>query len=106
MIYFEQWRSLVLREKQPLERVLPPVTLNPPRAVRLDRRKATLEAGKDADVVVLDREMLEVREVIARGNRMLADGRVRAREKFLEESFRTARLTGERVGQIQNGRPD
>jgi beta-aspartyl-dipeptidase (metallo-type) len=103
MIYFEQFRSLVLREGYPLERVLPIVTLNPARAVKLDGRKGTLEPGKDADVVVLGRDTLDVREVIARGNRMMRDGRVVAREKFLESSFRTVRLTGDKADEIESG---
>ncbi|HEX2189542.1 MAG TPA: amidohydrolase family protein [Longimicrobiaceae bacterium] len=101
LIYFEQFRSLVLREGQPLERVLPIVGLNPARAVRLDGRKGTLEAGKDADIVVLDRGTLDVREVIARGNRMVRDGEVAAREKFLESSFRRIRLTGDRADDVR-----
>ncbi|MEW5927503.1 MAG: amidohydrolase family protein [Gemmatimonadota bacterium] len=101
LIYFEQWRSLVLREGQPLERVLPIVSLNPARAVKLDVRKGTLEVGKDADIVVLDRDTLDVREVIARGNRMVRDGQVAKREKFLEKSFRRIRLTGDRADEIR-----
>ena len=102
MIYFEQFRSLVLREGYALERVLPIVTLNPARAVKLDKRKGTIERGKDADIVVLDRENLDVREVIARGNRMVRDGRVTAREKFLEKSYRTIKLTGDKADEIES----
>ncbi len=101
MIYFEQFRSLVLREGYPLERVLPIVTLNPARAVKLEKRKGTLEPGKDADVAVLDRDTLDVREVIARGHRMVRDGKVVAGERFLEQSFRRIRLTGDRADEIQ-----
>ncbi len=101
MIYFEQFRSLVLRERYPLECVLPIMTLNPARAVKLDKRKGTLEPGKDADVAVLDRDTLDVREVIARGHRMVRDGKVVARERFLEQSFRRIRLTGDRADEIQ-----
>lgn len=103
MILFEQFRSLVLREGQPLERVLPIVTLNPARAVKLDNRKGTLEPGKDADVVVLDRDTLDVREVIARGNRLLRDGAMTKHEKFLENSYRRVRLTGDRADAIESG---
>ena len=101
MIYFEQFRSLVLREGFALERVLPIVTLNPARAVKLHKRKGTIEAGKDADVAVLDRDTLDVREVIARGNRMVRDGQVARGEKFLEKSFRTIHLTGGSADQIR-----
>ncbi|CAA9360139.1 MAG: hypothetical protein AVDCRST_MAG68-4365 [uncultured Gemmatimonadetes bacterium] len=103
MIYFEQFRSLVLREGYALERVLPIVTLNPARAVKLDKRKGTIERGKDADIVVLDRKNLDVREVIARGNRMVRDGRVTAREKFLEKSYRTIKLAGDKADEIEPG---
>lgn len=103
LIYFEQFRSLVLRGGYPLERVLPLVTLNPARAVKLDKRKGTLEAGKDADVVVLKRDTLDVVEVVARGNRLVVDGRVTAREKFLQESYRTIRLEGDKAGDIESG---
>ena len=106
LIYFEQWRSLVLRDGQPLERVLPIVGLNPARAVKLDERKGTLEVGKDADIVVLDRDTLDVREVIARGNRMGKAGQVAAGEKFLESSFRRVRLTGGRADEIQGADED
>lgn len=105
-IYFEQFRSLVLREGFPLERVLPIVTLNPARAVKLDHRKGTVEPAKDADLVVLDRDTLDVREVIARGNRMVVDGRVVVRENFVENSYRTIRLTGDKADQIQSGAAD
>lgn len=106
MIYFEQFRSLVLREGFALERVLPIVTLNPARAVKLHARKGTLQVGRDADIVVLDRRTLDVREVIARGNRMVRDGSVARREKFLDSSFRSIRLTGDRAGEIHAGRAD
>ena len=79
LIYREQFRTLALREKFPLERILPIVGLNPARAVKLDRRKGTLDPGKDADNVVLDRSTLDVREVIARGKRMVRDGQVTVR---------------------------
>lgn len=103
MIYFEQFRSLVLQEKFALERVLPIVTLNPARAVKLDHRKGTVETGKDADIVVLDGDTLDVREVIARGNRMVVDGRVAKQEKFLQQSYRTVRLTGDKAEEIRSG---
>lgn len=101
LLHFEQFRSLVLREGFPLERVLPIVTINPARAVKLDRIKGTVEPGKDADVTVLDRETLDVREVIARGNRLVKDGRVAKRDRFLENSFRSIHLVGDRAGEIE-----
>ncbi len=101
LIYFEQFRSLVLREGYPLERVLPLATLNPARAVKLDRRKGTITPGKDADLVVLERDTLDVREVIARGHRMVRDGKVAGREKFLEKSYRTIHMTGGGADEIE-----
>lgn len=105
-IHLEQLRSLVLREGYPLERVLPLATLNPARAVSLDRRKGTLTPGKDADLVVLERGTLEVVEVIACGKRMVREGRVVVSEPFLEQSYRTIHLTGGRAEEIRPGAPE
>ena len=57
--------------------------------------KGALAAGKAADAVVLDRADLEVREVISKGRRLVVDGRMEVREKFLEGSDRQLTLTGD-----------
>jgi beta-aspartyl-dipeptidase (metallo-type) len=70
---YEEVRDLVQQEKLPLEQAILPVTLNVARLLRLHDRKGRVVAGADADLVLLDAE-LRVREVYARGRRMLEDG--------------------------------
>ena len=78
----------------PMEQLLAFVTSNPARILRLEE-KGTVEKGKIGDLVVLDRETLEIRHVLSRGEWMVRDGAVCARPKFLKESSRTISLQGE-----------
>ena len=38
----------------PVQDVIPLMTINPAKALRMDDRKGTLEAGKDADIAIFD----------------------------------------------------
>ena len=58
--------------------------------------RGRLAEGCAADVVVLDRDDLEVCEVIAGGKRLVKDGQPAVREHFLSESHRQWRLEGEK----------
>jgi len=60
----------VLRDGLALEEILPLSTINAARRLRIDHKKGSLEPGKDADVVLLDRN-LEVDTVYAKGKLML-----------------------------------
>jgi len=93
-IYWAQLCGLVIKHGHTLDFVLPLVTTNPARVLKLDK-KGCLEAGKDADLVILSRDTLEIRDVIARGKRMVADGTPVVREKFLSKSSRSIDLVGE-----------
>ena len=68
--FYEQLRGCVVEHGFRLEQVLPLVTRNTARVLKLSG-KGTLDAGKDADVVVLRRDSLEIVEVIAGGQRLL-----------------------------------
>ena len=94
-IYWEQLCGLVIKHGHTLDFVLPLVTTNPARVLKLDK-KGCLEAGKDADLVILSRDTLEIRDVIARGKRMVADGTPVVREKFLSKSSRNIDLVGDK----------
>ncbi|HEX2723879.1 MAG TPA: amidohydrolase family protein [Gemmatimonadaceae bacterium] len=94
-ILYDQLCGLVVKQKMPLELMLSFVTSNTAKALKLDQ-KGRLDEGKDADILVLRRGSLEIVEVIARGKRMVRDGSVVVREKFLEESSRDVTLTGAR----------
>jgi beta-aspartyl-dipeptidase (metallo-type) len=90
---YEQLRSCVLEHGFSLQQILPLVTTNTARVLKL-RAKGELEPGKDADVLVIRRDSLEIREVIAGGRRLFADGRLNVEEPFLEQSTRKIWLNG------------
>lgn len=92
---FLRWRQCVLEEKIPLEQALPLVTRNAAEVLHLSS-KGRLEAGSDADLVVLREGSLEVVHVIAKGKVLVRDGEIQVREKFLEESERTLELRGQK----------
>jgi beta-aspartyl-dipeptidase (metallo-type) len=96
-LYYGQLCQLVVRHGYTLDLVLPLVTTNPATALKLSR-KGCLEVGKDADIVVLSQGTLEVRDVLARGKRMIADGKPEVREKFLTKSSRNIDLVGDKYG--------
>jgi beta-aspartyl-dipeptidase (metallo-type) len=83
----------VSEHKYPLERVLPLVTSNPARVLKLDR-KGRLERGCDADLLVLRRDSLEIAHVFARGRPVVRDGELAVAEKFLTRSNRRISLYG------------
>jgi beta-aspartyl-dipeptidase (metallo-type) len=71
---YEQLRGCVIEHGFSLEQVLPLVTTNTARVLKLGS-KGTLEPGKDADVVVMRKDSLEIVDVFARGHRVVAPGR-------------------------------
>ena len=89
----EQVRSCVLQHALSLDTVLPCVTANTARVLRLGR-KGTIAEGADADVIVLRRDSLELVEAIARGKRLVKDGTAAITERFLEDSERRIHLDG------------
>jgi beta-aspartyl-dipeptidase (metallo-type) len=89
----EQVRDCVLRHGFALEQLLPHVTANTARILGLEDR-GRLEAGRRADLLLLDRDSLEPVYVIAGGRRLMADGRVTVTEGFLEQSDRRVLLEG------------
>jgi beta-aspartyl-dipeptidase (metallo-type) len=93
-ILFDQICGLVVKKKMPLELVLSFVTSNTAAVLKLEK-KGRVDEGNDADLLVLKEGSLEIVEVIAGGKRMVKEGSLAVREKFLEESHRNVRLTGE-----------
>jgi beta-aspartyl-dipeptidase (metallo-type) len=83
------------RERRCIEfpRLLSLVTKNTAKVLRL-QDKGELAAGKAADVLVLDADSLELKEVIAGGKRMLRNGRLEFKENYLEKSNRVINLVG------------
>jgi beta-aspartyl-dipeptidase (metallo-type) len=104
MKFSKEVRGLVTEHGMTLDQVLPFVTTNTARVLKLEH-KGVLEPGKAADVVVLDRDSLEVREVISKGRRLVIDGELAVRECFLEGSDRRVILTGDKyeAGNVPSG---
>ena len=59
-------KNLAAFTGQPVERVLPLLTLNPARLIGMEERKGSIAPGKDADLVVLD-DQLNVKQTYVSG---------------------------------------
>ena len=94
--HFEAICSAVVEHGFPLEQILALATENVANVLQLPE-KGRIRVDGDADVLVLERGSLAIREVIARGRRMVVDGRVMAREGFLKKSGRAFALVGEQA---------
>jgi beta-aspartyl-dipeptidase (metallo-type) len=90
---FEQICQCVVHHRMPLEQVLPLVTSNTASVLKL-KQKGALAPGRDADVLVMRRESLDVVHVFARGQRMVDDGRLVRHEAFLPTTSRRIELQG------------
>jgi beta-aspartyl-dipeptidase (metallo-type) len=76
-----------------LSRVLSLVTKNTARVLKL-ADKGEIAERKAADVLILDAETLELKDVIARGKRLVRDGNLNFSESYLEKSDRYLTLVG------------
>jgi beta-aspartyl-dipeptidase (metallo-type) len=70
---FREVRDAVLNEKVPLEQAIQVITSNPAQVLKLPQ-KGNIQKGKDADLVILDKETLTIQTVIAKGQIMVAQG--------------------------------
>ena len=93
---FHQLRSCVLDHDFEFEMVLRLATSNTADVLKLTR-KGKLCPGADADVLILRKDTLEIRDVVARGRRMVADGNLTVREDFLDGSNRRISLIGSKA---------
>jgi beta-aspartyl-dipeptidase (metallo-type) len=92
---FAQIRSCILDHGFPLEQTLSHVTANTAAVLKLEQ-KGRLEVGRDADLLVLRKDTLEIKDVVARGRRLIRDGELVFSENFLAESNRLIRLEGKK----------
>jgi len=70
---FREVRDAVLNEKVPLEQAIQVITSNPAQVLKLSQ-KGNIQKGKDADLVILDKEKLTIQTVIAKGQLMVTEG--------------------------------
>lgn len=71
----KEFRDLVIREKVKMEDAIRIVSTNVARHLKL-RSKGELSEGKDADILIVTKDSLGLRYVIARGEVMMEDGKV------------------------------
>jgi len=91
--FFDQVRRCIVDEKMPLDVMLPLVTSNTAAALKLGT-KGRLDESNAADALVLTKEEFEIREVISCGRRMVKEGKLDFKEKFLHDSNRRIILEG------------
>ena len=91
-----QIRACVVEHRFLLEQVLACVTANTAKFLQLEQ-KGKLEEGKDADILVLRKENLEIKDVVSGKRRLMKSGKLAFKEKFLEESNRKINLKGEKL---------
>ncbi|MGI8387421.1 beta-aspartyl-peptidase [Robertmurraya sp. P23] len=70
---FREVRDAVLNEKVSLEQAIQVITSNPAQVLKLPQ-KGNIQKGKDADLVILDKETLTIHTVLAKGQIMVAQG--------------------------------
>jgi beta-aspartyl-dipeptidase (metallo-type) len=92
---YEQLCRCVRELAMPLEEVLPFATSNTARILKLEQR-GSLEPGKAGDLLILDRDTLDIRDVLASGKRMVKDGELAVSEGFLDDSDRSVILIGKK----------
>jgi beta-aspartyl-dipeptidase (metallo-type) len=102
--FAEQVTDCIVNHRMPIEQVLPLVTSNTARVLKLEQ-KGTLERGKLADVLVLERDTLAVRHVWSKGRCMVRDGELVARAGWLGESKREVVLIGDESPARRAGEP-
>ncbi|WIV13417.1 beta-aspartyl-peptidase [Proteiniborus sp. MB09-C3] len=74
-------REAILSEKVAIEDALRVITLNPANNYML-KSKGSIEVGKDADIVLLNKEDLNINTVMAKGKVMYQNGEVRVKGTF------------------------
>ncbi|MGG4169978.1 beta-aspartyl-peptidase [Rossellomorea vietnamensis] len=70
---YNEVKDAVLVERIPLETAIKVITSNPAKILKL-KHKGHVEVERDADLVLLDNDSLEVRSVFARGKLMVDNG--------------------------------
>lgn len=70
---YHEVRDSVLEEGIPLETALEVITTNPAQVLKLSN-KGSIQTGKDADIVLLQKETLTISTVMARGQVMVEKG--------------------------------
>ncbi|WHY59738.1 beta-aspartyl-peptidase [Cytobacillus firmus] len=78
---FSEVRDAILQEGVSMENALSVITKNPASILKL-HQKGKIEEGKDADLVILNKETLAIETVYSLGRKMVEDGKVVVKGTF------------------------
>ncbi len=78
---FEEVKDAILEENIPIETAIKVITSNPAKNLKL-HNKGGLEAGMDADIVMVDKNTLEIDTVIAMGKIMMSNKEILVKGLF------------------------
>lgn len=78
---YREFKDAVLKDQVSLEDALRVVTQNPAKRLKLSA-KGRIQEGGDADLALLEKETLEIDTVIARGTKMISEGKVLVKGTF------------------------
>jgi beta-aspartyl-dipeptidase (metallo-type) len=96
-----QIRSCVKEHGFPLEKILPFATSNTACVLKLEKA-GKIAPGMCADVLVMRQEDLAIVELISRGRRLIKNGKLDFKEKFLNECNRLIELEGLKIENPNN----
>jgi beta-aspartyl-dipeptidase (metallo-type) len=102
-IFHQELCKLVVKSGFSLDLVLPLVTTNTARVLKLEK-KGRIATGCDGDVVIMSRDTLEVRTVIAGGKVLVRDGVPEVHEKWLEKGKRNFVMKGDEAPEVADAR--
>jgi len=75
-------KTLALHKHIPLEKALQPLTTTPAKIYGLEGMKGQIKEGFDADILVIDSSDFHIRDVIAKGEVMMRNGRIERKGYF------------------------
>lgn len=78
---FSEVKEAIFKERVPFEKAIKVITSNPAEVLNF-KHKGRIEAGRDADIVLLEKETLEITEVISRGRILMENKELLAKGTF------------------------
>ncbi|PWJ88246.1 beta-aspartyl-dipeptidase (metallo-type) [Oceanotoga teriensis] len=78
---YEEVKNAIIKENIPIEKAIKVITENPAKILKL-KNKGTIEEQKDADIVILDKD-LEINTVISMGKIMIENKKIKVKNTFI-----------------------
>ncbi|UYO99304.1 beta-aspartyl-peptidase [Oceanotoga sp. DSM 15011] len=78
---YEEVKNAIIKENIPIEKAIKVITENPAKILKL-KNKGTIEEQKDADIVILDKD-LEINTVISMGKIMIENKKIKVKNTFM-----------------------